>query len=64
MGYRFLMLYSVPKSVGGSFKEEATALKELVCDLCRGLEGPVVALGGPAELLEAAAAVVLACVTQ
>jgi hypothetical protein len=42
----------------------ATALEELVCDLCRGLEGPVAALGGLAELLEVVAAVVLACVTQ
>ncbi|KAJ7881308.1 hypothetical protein B0H14DRAFT_2565882 [Mycena olivaceomarginata] len=40
MGCGFLMLYSVPESMGGSFEEEAAALEEPICDLCSGLEGP------------------------
>jgi hypothetical protein len=64
MGCGFLMLYSVPESIGGSFEEEATALNKPVCHFCEGLEGPVTVLGGPAELLEAAVAVVLDRVTR
>jgi hypothetical protein len=40
MGCGFLMLYSVPESMGGSSEEEEAALEEPICDLCSGLEGP------------------------